>query len=82
MSNRIVKDKVTINGNLSVNGQIYLVKNEKCLNQIDNIDNFELLSGDFDNLSINGDLVVCEYDKNCDMVVNGEVVSNGNQLLE
>ena len=82
MSNRIVKDKVTVNGNLSVNGQIYFVKNENSLSHIDNIDNFELLSGEYDNLTIEGDLVVCEYDKNCNMIVNGEVVSEGNQLLE
>ena len=58
MNNRIVKDKVTINGNLSVNGQIFFVKNEKCLNQIDNIDNLKLPEKDEDVTCINKSVII------------------------
>ena len=75
--NKMVREKLHITHNLDVSGNIYIVKNSESLNNIDNIESYELISGEMDNLTINGNLIICVFEWSCDMVVNGNVTSNG-----
>jgi len=79
MPNSIIKENLNVANNLTVTGTIYIVENEKALEQIENLDSFTYISGDYDNLEINGDLAVCEYC--CNINVSGELRSIGNVIL-
>ena len=82
MNNKLVNEKLIINYELIVNGYIFIIKNEDKLDMIDDINKYTKISGNFDNLTIEGNLVVCEFDKNCDVQVNGTINSMGNQIFE
>tara|TARA_Y100001970_G_C14233647_1_gene860375 strand:- start:408 stop:659 length:252 start_codon:yes stop_codon:yes gene_type:complete len=79
--NKIVKENLCITDNLVVNGTIFFVENSKKLDNIDNLESYESISGNMENLTINGNLIVCEFEPNCQMIVKGNVTSNGNELL-
>jgi len=80
MPNSIVKDTLNIENNLVVTGTIYIVENEKALDKIDNLDTFENISGRYQDLEINGDLVLCEYC--CTLNITGELISLENVVLK
>lgn len=82
MNNKLVNEKLIINDQLIVNGYIFIIKNKDKLDMIDDINKYTKISGNFDNLTIEGNLVVCEFDKNCDVQVNGTINSMGNQIFE
>ena len=80
-NNKIVKEKLNITHNLDVTGNIIFVENSEKLNTIDNIESYEFISGNMENLKIDGNLIVCQFDPNCDMTVNGNVTSDGNEII-
>ena len=80
MPDYIVKDNLTIYNDLIVTGQIYIVENEAALSQVENIEKYTEISGNHENLEVNGDLVVCEYA--CEIKVNGELRSLGNMVYK
>ena len=82
MPNYILKDKLTINNDLTVSGTIYIVKHENLLSKIDGYETYEPISGEYENLEINGNLIVCEFSENYEIVVGNTLTSIGNELLE
>tara|TARA_B100000212_G_C27106452_1_gene418667 strand:+ start:187 stop:438 length:252 start_codon:yes stop_codon:yes gene_type:complete len=79
--NKIVTEKLHIANNLNVTGNIFFVQNPDKLKTIDNLESYESISGNMENLTISGNLIVCISNPNCDMTVKGNVTSNGNELL-
>lgn len=80
MTNYIISGDLTINGNLSINGTLYCVTNESNLINIENIDEYNPLSGVFDDLVIEGNLVFCEY-QNFDLVINGSFAAVNSEKI-
>ena len=80
MPNSIIRKNLNIKNNLIVTGTIYIVESEEGLKKLENIDTFLDISGEYDDLEINGDLAVCEYC--CSVSIAGEVRSIGNMVLK
>lgn len=74
--NRIVRDSLTIYKKLVIKGNIFVATHERDLETIDNLMSYTPISGEYDNLTIEGNLVVCEYDENCDVTINGMILSD------
>lgn len=74
--NRIVRDSLTIYKKLVIKGTIFVATHERDLETIDDLMSYTPISGEYDNLTIEGNLVVCEYDENCDVTINGMILSD------
>ena len=74
--NRIVQEKLTILGNLVVKGTLFLATQESDLEMIDDLESYTPISGKYDNLTIEGDLLVCDYKENCIVTINGAQGNN------
>ena len=81
-ANRILKGKLTVNNDLTVNGTVYIVKDETLLSKIDNADSYELISGEYTDLEIDGNLIVCEFIETCEIIVGSSLNSIGNEVYE
>ena len=82
MPNSILRETLNIDNDLVVNGNIYFVKKESLLSEIDNLETYEPISGSFENLEINGNLIVCEFIDNLDVEIKGTIRSVGNIVYE
>ena len=82
MPNSILRETLNIDNDLVVNGNIYFVKKESLLSKIDNLETYEPISGSFENLEINGNLIVCEFIENLDVEIKGTIRSVGNIVYE
>ena len=82
MPNHILRDTLSVDNDLIVNGNIYFVKKESLLTEIDNLETYEPISGSFENLEINGNLIICEFIENVDIDIKGTIRSLGNIVYE
>ena len=74
MTNYILSGDTTINGHIVINGITYIAKTEESLQQIEDIDTYQNLSGVFDDITINGNLVICDFN-DFDLVCAGTCTS-------
>ena len=73
---RIVRESLTILGNLVVKGTVFIAAHEKDLEKIDDLESYTPISGEYENLTIEGDLVVCHYEESCVVTINGDPDNN------
>ena len=86
MSSKIADGVLRIN-NLTVRGEIIFVENQEAFNNIEGIETFDKISGEFDNLTIEGDFIVPEFPtfNNTvmpDVIISGTVISTSNKRLQ
>ncbi len=79
MTNLIAKDTLNIKNNLIVKGTVYIIESKEGLDKLENLETFQDVSGDFDNLEVDGDLAICEY--SCKVNIGEEMRSEGNMVL-
>ena len=71
--NRIVREHLTVSETFIVKGDVILVNEEGGLDQIDDLHTYIPISGDYETLTIEGNLIVCKYDERCVVILNGYV---------
>jgi hypothetical protein len=74
MTNYILSGDTSINGHFVINGIIYIAKTVESLNQIEDIDKYQNLSGIFDDITINGNFVICDFN-DFDLICAGTYTS-------
>jgi hypothetical protein len=78
--NFILDGNTIIKGDITISGILYQVKNEEALNRLNKTD-LNPLSGTFDNIIIEGDLVICEY-KEYNLLISGSMITMCTEIVE
>jgi hypothetical protein len=81
MKNYILEGTLIINNNITIIGTIFLVKSEKGLEKIDKIEDFENISGTYDDLDVEN-LIIKDYIPTNQLIVNGNTTTTNYTILE
>ena len=75
LNNCIIKKGLVVTGDLVVNGTIYILKSNNSLEKLEQSEDYEEISGTHHNLTIEGDLLLCQYLEGCDLTVHGSTTT-------
>jgi hypothetical protein len=79
--NFILDGHTKINGDITINGILYHVKTEKSFHKLNNKDLIHLCGGIYDNITIDGNLIICDY-KEHNLLVSGSIQMICSEIVE